>query len=109
MRLNLILDERTGELLTALLRKYGGKPTEFLRGLIRERYETAFPSYKMKSSEIERAKEPELTPEQWCESVGGKCDSVNKKCLLKMGGATYGLPYGDPVDMKKAAENRGFL
>ena len=49
----------------------GGSSSEFLRRLIKNKYEKMFPYNKVKLKPI-KEKEPELTFEQKCEAIGGE-------------------------------------
>lgn len=71
-RINLLLSDIEEQNLNALVKKYGGKHTSFLKILIKEAFEKEYGGYKsrMIGSKIIIPGE-ELTKEQICEMLGG--------------------------------------
>ena len=96
-RINLFLSDSEYGNLNTLVKKYGGKPTSFLRTLLKQAFEKEYGGYKSKSVRVESIKEEELTPEQLCERAGGKIEMRNgeKKCVFKM---SEGFERVFPVD-----------
>lgn len=73
MRINLYIDENEERNLKALLKRYGGKATSYLRTILKQAYEKDFGGYKAKDNIITGGTpDVELTPEQICEQLGGK-------------------------------------
>ena len=84
-RINLILDDLEERNLLILLTKYGGKPPEYFRFLLKLAYEKEFGGYKSdKVRTISNLPEEVLTPEQKCEKAGGAVFTENGtlKCRL---------------------------
>lgn len=73
-------------MLDQLLSRFGTRTSEYLRSLIREKHSKVFPAYtntgKAKILEVQE----ELTPEQACESVGGRIENVNgvQMCVIQI-------------------------
>src|SRR3990172_7614825 len=96
-RINLFLSDSEHSNLESLVKRYGGKPTSFLRTLIKQAFEKEYGGYKFKSVRAIKEPEEELTPEQLCERAGGKIEMRNgeKKCVFKM---SEGFERVFPVD-----------
>lgn len=89
-RVNIIFDDREAGLLSALQKEYGGSLPQVIRDAVKFRFDKTFPprlrstGSKVQATLLEA--EPELTPEQACESVGGKVESVNgvPMCVIQI-------------------------
>ena len=82
------VSEKEGLMLDKLCDQFGAKTSEYVRGLIRDRFFKVFPNYSTKK-EIRQAivaVEPQLTPEQYCEQKGGRVETVNgiQMCVLQI-------------------------
>lgn len=81
-RINIIFDDREADLLSVLQKEYGGTIPQVVRSAVKVYFDKTFPPHTRTSARtgtIISFKEegPELTPEQACESVGGKIETVN--------------------------------
>ena len=70
-----------------------------MRSLIREKHAKVFPAYTTSGKKAVLEVEPELTPEQACESVGGRIENVNgiPMCVIKISNSMAAkVPLSDP-------------
>lgn len=101
----MFLDTREEKLLTILLKKYGGSAQNLFRSFLKDKFDKAFPAYTIKTKGGQNPMLVDLTPEQFCEQVGGKIDQMARVCMFPPVAtgmaASIGIPFGDPNDMLK--------
>lgn len=97
------VSEREFEMLEALCDRYGAKASEYLRGIVREKFSKAFPVYTKAGQQRIAMLEPELTPEQLCEAKGGKVEVIDgvPMCVIQLSSAmTRKVPLSSPHLLK---------
>ena len=91
-------------MLEQLTSRFDTRPSEYVRGLIRDAHRRTFPAYAALGKQKALDVEPELTPEQACEQAGGKVEIVNgiPMCVLQISSSmTRKVPLSKPELFKK--------
>ena len=86
------VSDREWNMLTALCERFGARTSEYVRGLLHEKFLKVFPKYtEKKGRENPALQEEDLTDEQFCEMWGGKVmrTDAGYVCRQSSGGGTY--------------------
>lgn len=91
-------------MLEKICEKFGAKAPEYIRSVIREKFQRAFPAYTTKKNEALIEESQQLTPEQACEQAGGRIETVNgiQVCIFKLSKSMEAnVPLSTPELFKK--------